>query len=178
MQSRAPLTQCCGNDRTGTSRAVLALVLAAGVAACTPVSGIATTANPRVGEGPVPSSRALALFDEVCGASLPDFRSAERRLAANGFTDRATSGTIFSPAENASFRVADSVTFGPTCSFVFASQEPPDQVFETFAALGTPTPSALGVTGLYRDREAIVLYSPPTQRGPLVYYNLRLTAEQ
>ena len=98
-------------------------------------------------------------------------------MANNGFTNRAPSGTIFSPAENASFRIGDSGALGPTCSFVFASTAPPEQVFETFLALGNPTPSPLGLAGLYRNREAVVLYAPPTDRGDLIFYNLRLTAE-
>lgn len=139
---------------------------------------LATIAGPSHGPGPgpgpepVPAARAVALFDAVCGSTLPDFRNAGGLLRANGFTRETAAETIFSTREDASFRVRSG---GDDCSFVFGSTEPRATIFAAFESLGTAVQRGNEVTSPYRETGATVTYAPPQPGEGRLYYNVRLT---
>lgn len=127
-----------------------------------------------VGSTLVSPARAVSLFESVCGAALPNFGPALARARSNGFTNvNPETGTHFSVRENASFNV----TRGETCSFVFASRAEPPQMLSAFEALGNFTPTPLGLTTLYRDRQALVTFRPVAARPDGNYYNVRLLVQ-
>lgn len=128
---------------------------------------------------PVTPARAKALFDAICGASLPNFDTAPQRLRANGFTRPSPQGTaaLYSETENVSFQISDGPGMGKTCSMVVASQ--PSAAALRAAVMGSGAKDTpLGTTALYPNTAALVLEGRTTREGGLIYANYRLLSDR
>ena len=127
----------------------------------------------------LPSSQAVGFFDSVCGGSLPDFDSAQNRMASAGYTVDAATGTVFSATYESSFKVLDGPGFGRTCSFVFGSAERPNQVNSVIeAAFGPIRVTPLGRAVGYQNGRTIIIINEPRRAGGFNYYNLRMWSER
>ena len=133
-----------------------------------------------VGTASISTTRALVLFDAVCGASLPSFATAPARMAANGVTVPSPSGTgtVFGATEDVSFQIQDGPGAGRTCSMVFGTPQSAATAAETFAAMGQFVETPLGLGTIYRGTDAVVLIGGTTTQGSVTYLNLRLVAER
>jgi len=132
--------------------------------------GIANPANA------IPATRALQLFDRVCGASLPDdFASAKARIAKEGFTiaSPAATGTMYSQREDASFKISDGPGFGNTCSMVFTSTDPQAKVAATLGQIGR----FQGNMTIYRGQRRLVIFDTPGSANGHIYYHLALLSD-
>ena len=141
-------------------------------------SGAATIASQNP---PVTATRAVALFDAVCGASLKDeFASAAKLAKANGVSVPSPFGTptIYSGTEDLSFQVQDGPGFGKTCSMVFGSTQPKATVMAGVSQINPFRPSDIGLMALYRDQQRLVLFvDGGSAVGKTHYYNLRLLSD-
>ena len=169
--------------RAATFATVAALCLAgceeSTVQAPLPVAQAAST--PAGPMHPVATSRAIQLFDAVCGASLDnDFKSASSLMAANGVAVASPFGTptVYSATEDVSFQIQDGPGFGKTCSMVWGTQDRLDVVFNTLMAIGKFRPTDIGVMALYRGQQRLVILNDGRQKsGTTTYYNLKLLSD-
>ena len=140
----------------------------------------ARVAPQTVSTAPISPARALALFDAVCGASLPGFAQAPALMAANGITVPSPSGTatVYSATEDVSFQVQDGPGAGRTCSMVFGTIQTAEAAATTFAAIGQFVETPLGLGTIYRGTNAVVLIGGNATQGPTTYLNLRLLSER
>lgn len=162
------------------SRLLLVACLAL-LAACQTTTQTVVKVDPRIepGSQPVQVSRAVSVFNDVCGASLPNFNRAPQRMARHGLTNRAATGTVFSPKENMSVKVLPGPGIGKTCSLVFASTAPPPAALKTLqAAYGPLVSSPLGLAAPYPGRRTVVLFVAARSEAKLHHYNLRLLSER
>jgi hypothetical protein len=146
-----------------------------------PVSGAAVPlpAVQPASPAPVAASRAVALLDAVCGASLPNFGTVDSAARASGFAAAAGGNTLRSPTEEVSIRLADGPGDGKTCAMTFASADGPEAVKAAFASLGAFKQTPLGLATKYRGRQAIFIYDGPGQQvGGAQYYTVRLLSER
>lgn len=158
---------------------VACLVALAGCQTTTTTRTIAVDPTARVGEAPVQVSRAIATFEAVCGASLPNFDGAARLMTQNGVTNRAATGTVFNPTENLSFRIIDGPGSGRTCSMAFATTESRRTVFNAYTqAFGEIRPSPFGQTAVYRGRPALMIFGEARRVGNLNYFGIQLLSER
>lgn len=159
-----------------TLRAMAALAVLVTLAACQSAPTSSSEADRRQ---PITAVEAVAAFEGICGASLPNFAGAKNRMAAFGITAQLLAGsdTIHSPTKQISFKILDGPGLGKTCSMVFATQERPATVQAAFNKLGTFIESSLGRGTFYADR-ALVLQPEATRRGGGTYYNLRMLSER
>ena len=129
---------------------------------------------------PVSVIRAIALFDAVCGATLPGFNDASQQLVANGITIPSPEGTatLFSATEDVSFQIQDGPGQGRTCSMVFGTPDSPQTVGRGFAGLGQFVETPFGPGTLYRDTDSVVLIGASSVQGTTTYLNLRLLSER
>lgn len=147
------------------------------LSACAPESGGAPTGSAAASGGqdlaanakPVSAERAKAIFDAVCGASLPRFDTAPQRMAAQGFTRTSTmaTGTMFSATENASFRIMDGPGASKKCSFVIGTKDQPDTVRQAMAGgekIGSTSVPDL-VVWLYKGQKTLVFSGPSEKRA-------------
>ncbi|SFJ39685.1 hypothetical protein [Jannaschia pohangensis] len=153
----------------------LLVVAGATLAACQPSDEVLT----HRGDGlpPVALSRALTMFETVCGGSLPDFASARTQMASVGVT-RATAGdVIYSQSEDVSFRIFRDPRIGPTCSMI-ASVPVSEAAMRRglMARYGTLAPSQFGDVGKHRGKTVLLL--DPNQRNGRTYFNIRLLSER
>ncbi len=171
--------------------AVCLLLIAAFVAlsGCGETRLTSVTIDPTIepGSNPVSVSRALGLFDAVCGAGLPKFAKSKQLAASNGIGNQASTGTIFSETDNLSIKILDGPGLGKTCSMVFASAEPRSKAFAAysrkFGKISTPktagAPEGILLAGYsFQARFAVVQIKEPKRRNGLNYYNLRLWSER
>lgn len=160
--------------------AVLGLTgcVAAPPAAAIPVRN--APAEPEIGDTPISVTRAVALFDSICGASLPDFRSAARRMAENGINvvtaDRLP--TLFSRTEAVSFQLQLGPGPARTCSMVFGTTETVQAPRAGFAVMGQFIETPLGPGTMYRNTQSVVLIGRNAVQGDTTYLNLRLLSER
>jgi hypothetical protein len=124
---------------------------------------------------PVGAARAAALFDAVCGKSLPRFRAAARTMEANGFTAASPFGTatVYSSAEDASFKVVDGPSGGKTCSMVFVSRDPKARLLSAFGQIaGRPFDDARAPRAAtrYQGQDVLVLFEGPNRKEGKSYY--------
>jgi hypothetical protein len=133
-----------------------------------------------VGSSPVDLNRAVALFDAVCGATLPGFANAPARMAANGITVASSQGTasVYSATEDVSFQIQDGPGQGRTCSMVFGTTNPPPNAASALSGLGQFVETPLGPGAIYRNTTAVVLIGNRSEPGPVTYLNLRLLSER
>ncbi len=163
-----------------SSAAVACLVMAA----CVPDGAPTTTGAPRSAEPlanatPVSAARAKAMFDAVCGASLPNFDAAPKLMAAQGFTRSSPMGTatIYSRTENASFQIKDGPGLGKTCSMVVATKDAPATV--KASVRGTKIFQTMGSdAALYNGGKALILHQPPQKSDGLTYMNFQMLSER
>jgi hypothetical protein len=163
--------------------ASLALILALTgcVQTTTTVTGGAVPAVATGTATPISSVRAVQVFEAVCGATLPNFATAPRAMAANGITANPADSnpTIYSATEDLSFQIQDGPGLGRTCSMVFGSQEGEDAVLSALSRFGRFGQTAFGLATTYRGRATLVIFSGEVQRiGSTRYYNLRLLSER
>ena len=128
----------------------------------------------------ISAARAVALFDAVCGASLPGFANASALMAANGITMPSPRGTptMFSLTEDVSFQLQDGPGQGRTCSMVFGTTDAPQQTTATFATMGQFVETPLGPGTIYRNTTAVVLIGGSTPQGRVTLFNLRLLSDR
>ena len=145
-----------------------------------PVTPVIAVTAQHVGTTPISATRALALFDAVCGASLPSFAQAPALMAVNGITVPSHSGTatVYSPAEDVSFQLQDGPGAGRTCSMVFGTTQSAASAANTFSALGQFVETPFGPGTLYRRSQAVVLIGRNAVQGDTTYLNLRLLSER
>ncbi len=147
--------------------------------AANPVTGAVSPAVQPTAPQPVSATRAVALLDAVCGASLPNFGTIDAALRANGITVVTTANTQRSASEHISFRLADGPGDGKTCAMIFGSTDPHDTTRAAFATLGAFKDTPLGLATKYRGRAAIFIYDGPTdQIGGIQFYTVRLLSER
>ena len=171
--------------------ALILLIAALGLTGCdalpVTVAGpveIPPAAEDGIGTTPIGVTRAVALFDSICGASLPDFTSAVRRMADSGINkgaldaDPHTVPTIYSPTEDVSFQVQDGPGQGRTCSMVFGTTETVQAARAGFSVMGQFVETPLGPGALYRRTQAVVLIGRNAVQGDTTYLNLRLLSER
>lgn len=168
-------------------RAMLVVITGLGLTGCVapvPLPATAPVDNaivaPFGSQMPVSVIRAIALFDAVCGATLPGFSDAPRQLVANGITIPSPEGTAtqFSATEDVSFQIQDGPGKGRTCSMVFGTPDSPQTVTRGFAGLGQFVETPLGPGTLYRDTQSVVLIGASSAQGRITYLNLRLLSER
>jgi hypothetical protein len=154
------------------------------LAACTPDEGpVSRPASTTAGVGlaanatPVSPARAKAIFDNVCGASLPNFATASKRMTAQGFTRSSPlgTGTIYSATENASIQIN-----GKTCSLVVATKASADAM--RAAVMGPAAGPSAGHSGvdfvaMYPGGRAVVTSGMITRElGDLTFINFKMLA--
>lgn len=167
---------------------IMSVWLALALTGCTvpvnpPAVGVAESAqvsSQTVGIAPISAVRALALFDAVCGASLPGFAQAPALMTANGITVPSPSGTatVYSATQDVSFQVQDGPGAGRTCSMVFGTTQSAATAADTFSVLGQFVETPLGLGTIYRGTNAVVLIGGNSTQGPTTYLNLRLLSER
>ncbi|MFV0385794.1 hypothetical protein [Paracoccus sp. (in: a-proteobacteria)] len=164
------LAACAPEGSTGQTSA-----LAAGSAAATANFNPAESA-------PVSAARAKALFEGVCAASLPNFKSAPNTMRAMGFTRPSPMGTatIYSASENASVQIIDGPGLGKTCSLVVGSKDSPDALRNAVLGpkqmKGTPFGGEYGA--LYQMRNVLIMSEPPLSSDGLTYMTFKMLSER
>ena len=150
------------------------------VVAAPQTDGVAASPSQQTSPSPVDVSRALTLFDNICGASLPGFATAPQRLAANGITVPSPTGTatVYSATEDVSFQVQDGPGAGRTCSMVFGTAQSAATAVNGFAIIGQFVETPLGRGTIYRTTNAVVLIGGSSTQGRITYFNLRLLSER
>ncbi len=174
-----------------TLRAALLVMAALGLAGCDPSAAlpvISSAASPppcpalgmSAAPAPVSITRAVALFDAVCGESLPGFTNASSIMAANGITVPSPEGsaTVYSATQDVSFQIQDGPGQGRTCSMAFGTTDPPHVAAPAFAAFGQFVETPLGLGTIYRNTQAVVLIGGSSTQGDITYLNLRLLSER
>jgi hypothetical protein len=174
-----------------TPRGAIVLIAALGLSGCE-MSGVQPVVAPAAvptqspaliqdaTPAPISPIRAVALFDAVCGASLPGFANALALMTANGIAVPSPDGTatVYSASQDVSFQIQDGPGAGRTCSMVFGTTEPPQAAAVAFASLGQFVETPLGPGTIYRNTQAVVLIGGSATQGPITYLNLRLLSER
>jgi hypothetical protein len=138
---------------------------------------------PGGGPAPVAPDRALALFDGICGESLPDFADAPVLMQAAGVTrpaDDAT-GAMFGATEDISFRIEEGPGLGKSCRMVVATTDPAGMLDALRAATGGMQDTAFGPAGLYRGRRALLVVpaaAAAAEPNGRTYIDARLLSER
>ncbi len=134
---------------------------------------------------PVGSARAAALFEAICGKSLPNFNKALRVAKANGVTHKAQTGTMYSTTEDLSVKVFDGPGAGKTCSIVFRSNDSRSKFLRATAALSpdgelhTISHQSSGkTTGSLYEGKALFFVDGPTRSGGKKYYNMKMLSQR
>lgn len=164
---------------------VLLAVAAVALAGCeTPgatVTASAAANKPAGPSHPVTTTRAVQLFDAVCGASLAsDFSAAKSKMAANGITIPSPMGTatVYSATEDVSFQISKGPGYGNTCSLVWGTTETKTNVLKSVSTINAFRNSEIGLMTLYRNQRRLVLFSGGTGHiGGTAYYNLKLLSD-
>ena len=148
----------------------LAAALIATAAACG--TGLAET-----GKALVPAERAVGLFRAVClGTVEKDFAGAAKVMAKYGIDRKETSGTIYSEAEDISFKIFDGPGFGKTCSMAFASKDKAKAVQAAVPKVAPFQDSAFGLVTVM-TKGVLVIYKG-TRNGGRMYHNLRMLSDR
>lgn len=166
---------------------LLCLLAAVGLAGCdatvptepVPVA-TAAPAAPLTDSAPISVTRAVALFDAICGATLPRFEGAGLLMGRNGINiiEGDDVLTLFSPTEDVSFQLQDGPGQGRTCSMVFGTTETVQAARAGFSVMGQFVETPLGPGTLYRNSQAVVLIGRYAVQGTTTYLNLRLLSER
>jgi hypothetical protein len=149
--------------------------------AAQPIAVVTTApAAPAIYNAPISVTRAVALFDAICGASLPRFEGAGPLMGRNGINQSEGDDglTLFSPTEDVSFQVQEGPGQGRTCSMVFGTTETVQAARTGFSVLGQFVETPLGPGTLYRNSQAVVLIGRNAVQGDTTYLNLRLLSER
>lgn len=156
--------------------------------ACAPINlpgggpgGIPAPTGP-VATGPalVTPARAIGLFDNVCGAALPQFANVAATAAANGVTAQSSGGIANSPTEDVSFQVKAGPGAGKSCVMTFNTTATTLEVSNAItAAYGEVKTTPFGPAAKYRARNTLVLIDPNvTDRGSSRIFRLSLLSER
>ena len=166
---------------------VLCMLAALGLSGCEAsapaapvVVAAAATAAPQNASAPISVTRAVALFDAICGATLPRFEGAGLLMGRNGINISEGDDllTLFSPTEDVSFQLQDGPGQGRTCSMVFGTTETVQAARAGFSVMGQFVETPLGPGTLYRNSQAVVLIGRDAVQGSTTYLNLRLLSER
>ncbi|MEL6167302.1 MAG: hypothetical protein AAFR35_01335 [Pseudomonadota bacterium] len=111
------------------------------------------------GTAPVAVDRAVALFDRVCGASLPRFEDVDRALVDAGFTP---SGML--AGHDAQLTTRDAIDGEPVCTLAFTTEESPRAADRVFARLGPLADTQMGRLTRYRET-LLRIEGPSPDRG-------------
>jgi hypothetical protein len=142
-----------------------------------------TTNAPKVsrnagpGETLVTTERAVSLFIDVCGGSLPNFKTAHSRMSKHGATAQEPSGVVFSPSENFSFKVFEEQNTGLTCSIVFASRDTTKAFVSKSNQLGSFTRNFGVAKATAYKNGSLILRMPARPADRKTYYNLRMISK-
>ena len=93
-----------------------------------------------VGQQPIPTTRAMQIFDAVCSANVAkQFVGAKTAMTANGITIK-DNGTIYGTVEHVSMKVSKPAQVSD-CTLVWRSSESSRKVLSQLKAVGiVPTP--------------------------------------
>ncbi len=163
-----------------TVRTTILGKFSAGLIAIASMFVVTTTAIAQNSLPPVSAARGVALFDAICGKSLPNFRKAERSAKANSVSDKAQTGTIYSTKENFSFRISEGPGNGKTCSVVFKSKSSDSEFKRAASNILTEkkvVQTSIGNGGLYNGT-ALVLVSDPIRSDGETYYSLKMLSQR
>lgn len=158
------------------------------LAACVPVNlpGGAPGAIPAPG-APVPTApalvtpaRAIGLFDNVCGAALPQFANAATLAAQNGVTSQSGGGVAVSPTEAVSFQILPGPAARKSCVMTFETTASTLDVSNALTgSYGEVKDTPFGPAAKYRARSTLVLIDRNvTDRGSSRIFRLSLVSEQ
>jgi hypothetical protein len=122
---------------------------------------------------PISADRAYALFEDICGESLPSFDKAKKLMRQNGITDERGSGTTYSKTENVSFQIQiDSDR--RNCSVVWGSNQNMREIKNAILGDLGHTTSSVGLVAKYNDSTVWVLAPKPAELNGLLYFNLKM----
>lgn len=175
--------------KKGIRAVALASAVGLLLVACSPDGSLVDASRPadKAGFDPkrvklVSAERAKVIIDRICGASLPDFKTASKPMAANGFTQPSPLGTptVYSTTEDASVQIMDGPGLGKTCSVVIGTKDSPEAVRR--AVLGTEQfttgTSAPGVSALYKSRKVLITSLPPMNTDGVTYMGFKMLSER
>ncbi|MFB2533388.1 hypothetical protein ACEYYB_13595 [Paracoccus sp. p4-l81] len=136
--------------------------------------------NVATGPALVSPTRAIGLFDNVCGASLPKFANVAAAASANGVTSQSGGGVAISPTEDVSFQVVNGPGNGTSCVMTFNTTATTLEVSNALtAAYGAVQQTPFGPAAKYRSRNTLVLIDPNvTDRGSSRIFRLSLLSER
>ncbi len=168
---------------------LLSLTAAAlALTACAPINlpggapGTLPPATGPVATGPalVTPARAIGLFDNVCGAALPQFANVGATASANGVTSQSGGGIAISPTEDVSFQVQAGPGAGKSCVMTFNTTATTLEVSNALtAAYGAVKTTPFGPAAKYRSRNTLVLIDPNvTDRGSSRIFRISLLSER
>ncbi len=135
------------------------------------VAGLLSACQIAGGPGGAPVAvtpdRAVALFDAVCGASLPAFATAPEAMAQAGITRPSGDGTMSAADEDASFRIEDGPGLGQSCTMTVGTDDAAGTLAALRAVTGGVQDTPFGPAGLYRGRPALLIFpaAPPAADG-------------
>ena len=106
----------------------------------------------------IDADRAVSVFLSVCRESADrDFADAEAAMAKVGVTKKnAETGTVYSEAEDLSFRIMDGPGMGKSCSMVFIARDSPEQVAEALPKLAPFQESPFGPMTVLEGNIAVI----------------------
>lgn len=164
--------------------ATISLAMMLGLAACVSPE---TSSSPAKSETPgalqpVQTTRAVQLFDTVCGSTLSaNFAGAKSAMARVGVTQPSPLGTstMYSQTEDVSFQIVEGPGLGKTCSMVFGTTQRESAVMAELGNIGPIMQTPMGKAALYRGKKSLMLVSGGDKRvGNTTYFNLRLLSER
>jgi hypothetical protein len=126
----------------------------------------------------IDADRAVSVFLSVCKESADrDFADAEAAMANVGVTKKnAETGTVYSEAEDLSFKIVDGPGMGKSCSMVFITGDSPEQVADALPKLAPFQDSPFGPMTVLEGNIAVIYVSQNLgsgDDGPFAH-NLRM----
>ncbi|MEM9584562.1 MAG: hypothetical protein AAGA08_15745 [Pseudomonadota bacterium] len=176
-RSKASLQKRCltsANERclgaTYTIRNAIGICAIGLLAACENT----TTSTADAPQRELSPAEAIGLFEDVCGGSLPNFKEADRIMAANRVVVPSPLGTntTFHQSGNVSFNIVDGPGSGKTCSMVVSTNASKAKIRAATAKLGPFKSTALGKAAAYKG--TLVLLQKESRIENKNYFNLRL----
>jgi len=168
----APRSSARGS--TPVLRRSLVMCVALGVAGCQTTTTPAVQPAPQNTQQTISAAGSVSLFETICGGALPNFKSAVKRMKANGIDQPSPLGTstLYSASGNVSFKILDGPGSGKNCSMVLTTTEPKSKIKSAIARLGPFKETALGMTAGYNN--ALVLSRVTTAPNDDNVLNLRM----
>ncbi|MHA6263400.1 hypothetical protein ACXYMO_09370 [Arenibacterium sp. CAU 1754] len=136
---------------------------------------------PENGLPAVPAERAVALFDAICGKSLPNFAKAKRIAATNGLTQSAAGGAVHSTRDNLAFRLEAGPGVGKSCVLIFETKSKERAILRALKALNSGNTLAKrngDMHGLYQGRPAVFFETGPLRLPGVQLHILTMWSER